>query len=149
LCYTGRRWRVLRAVISNLESLSEMLRTIRMQWAILHLLALNIARAWRWRLLRFRLLTYGVYEAHPWYGRQAAAHRWWQVNPRVAWLLFRHATAYGRWLVEMGAAMQAGQPGWWEQQAGPAGYERLRAWMDAENGPPLADSEETAGRQAE
>jgi len=102
-------------------------------------------RARRWHLLRFRLLTFGIYEPHRWSGRRAAAHRWWQVNPRVAWLLFRRAGAYGRWLVEMQMAARAGQPGWWEQQAGSAGYERLRAWMAAENAPPLEASDEESG----
>lgn len=99
------------------------------------LLAINMLRAWRWHLLGFRLATFGLYEPHPWYRQQGWRHRWWQVNPRVAWLLSRRALAYGRWLVEMEAATRRKAPGWWEQQAGPAGYERLRAWMDAENAP--------------
>ncbi len=125
------------------------MRTARMGWAAARLVAINIARAWRWHLLRFRLTTFGIYEPYPWYGRQMVAHRWWQVNPRVAWLLFRRTAAYGRWLVEMETATRAGQPGWWEQQAGPAEYGRLRAWMDAENGPPLAASDEESGHQAQ
>src|SRR5215469_13643670 len=121
--------------------LSKMRRTLRMRlpasrhWMLAHprLLALNIGRAWRWHLLGFRLMAFGLYEPHPWYGGRAHTHRWWQVNPRVAWLLFRHTAAYGRWLAEMKAATRTGRPGWWEQQAGPAGCERLRAWLDAEN----------------
>jgi hypothetical protein len=115
-----------------------MLRRVRLGWSAARLLARNIARARRWHLLRFRLVTFGVYEPHPWYGRQVAAHRWWQVNPRVVWLLVRRTAAYGRWLVEMQAVARAGQSSWWERQAGPAGYACLRAWMDAENAPPSA-----------
>ncbi len=130
--------------------LSEMQRTIKMHWAAARLLARNMAQARRWHLLGFRLTTFGLYEPYLWYQRRAdARHRWWQVNPRVAWLLFRHAASYGRWLVEMRAATRAGQSGWWEEQAGPAGYERLRAWIDAENGPSQAASEDAAGRVAE
>jgi hypothetical protein len=97
------------------------------------LLALNIARAWRWHVLGFRLATFGIYEPYRWYARRGFAHRWWQVNPRVAWLLFRHMPSYGRWLVEMEAAPRQGDSGWWEQFAGRAGYDRLCAWMVAEN----------------
>ena len=93
----------------------------------------NIARARRFRLLRFRLLTFGLYEPHPLYGRRVFAHPRWQVNPRVAWLLLRHTPSYGRWLVEMEAVARDGAAGWWEQYAGPEGASRLRAWMDAEN----------------
>lgn len=95
------------------------------------LLALNIARAWRWHVLGFRLATFGIYEPH----------RWWQVNPRVAWLLLRHTPSYGRWLVEMEAAPRQGRSGWWEQYAGRAGYDRLCAWMIAENGSSLSSEE--------
>ena len=99
----------------------------------LRLLLRNIARARRFRLLRFRLLTFGLYEPHPLYGRRVFAHPRWQVNPRVAWLLLRHTPSYGRWLVEMEAAARDGAMGWWEQCAGLEGASRLRAWMDAEN----------------
>ncbi|HEU5368920.1 MAG TPA: hypothetical protein VFU69_10665 [Ktedonobacterales bacterium] len=109
------------------------MQSIRGRWTGARLLALNVARARRWHLLRFRLLTFGLYEPHPWYGRRVFAHPWWQVNPRVAWLLVRRAPSYSRWLAEMEAAAQEGPDGWWQQQAGAAGYERLRAWIDAEN----------------
>ncbi|HEU5199467.1 MAG TPA: hypothetical protein VFU32_07510 [Ktedonobacterales bacterium] len=93
----------------------------------------NIARARRFRLLRFRLLTFGLYEPHPLYGRRVFTHPRWQMNPRVAWLLLRHTTSYGRWLVEMETVARDGAAGWWEYQAGPEGASRLREWMDAEN----------------
>lgn len=93
----------------------------------------NIARARRFRLLWFRLLTFGLYEPHPLYGRRVFAHPRWQANPRVAWLLLRHAPSYGRWLVEMETIADDGAAGWWERQAGPEGASRLRDWMDAEN----------------
>jgi hypothetical protein len=112
---------------------NETMRRIRTGWTGARLLALNIARAWRWHLLRFRLVTFGLYEPHPWYGRRVFTHPWWQVNPRVAWLLLRRARSYSRWLAEMEAPARQDQPGWWRQQAGPVGYERLRAWIDAEN----------------
>lgn len=109
------------------------MQSIRGRWTGARLLALNVARARRWHLLRFRLLTFGLYEPHPWYGRRVFAHPWWQVNPRVAWHLLRRVPSYSRWLAEMEAAAQEGPDGWWQQQAGAAGYERLRAWIDAEN----------------
>lgn len=95
----------------------------------------NIARARRYRLLRFRLLTFGLYEPHWLYGRRVFAHPRWQVNPRVVWLLLRHTPSYGRWLVEMEAVARNGAAGWWEHHAGPEGTASLRAWMDAENIP--------------
>ena len=99
------------------------------------LLLKNIARARRFRLLRFRLLTFGLYEAHWLYGRRVFAHPRWQVNPRVAWLLLRHTPSYGRWLVEMETVERAGATGWWAHHAGPEGAANLRAWIDAENTP--------------
>ncbi len=93
----------------------------------------NIARARRFRLLWFRLLTFGLYEPHSLYGRRVFAHPRWQMNPRVAWLLLRHTPSYGRWLVEMETIARDGAAGWWERQAGPEGVSRLRDWMDAEN----------------
>src|SRR5262245_17583931 len=56
----------------------------RMGWRGARLLAKNITVARRWHLLRFRLVTFGLYEPHPWHRRQGFAHRWWQINPRVA-----------------------------------------------------------------
>jgi hypothetical protein len=106
-----------------------------MGWGGARLLATNIIIARRWRLLRFRLVTFGLYEPHRWYRHQGGTHRWWQINPRVAWLLFRRIPAYSRWLVEMEATTRLGQPGWWEQHAGSAEHERLRAWIEAENAP--------------
>ncbi len=103
------------------------------RWASSRLLAANIRRARRFRLLRFRLATFGLFEPHPLYGRRAFSHPWWQVNPRVAWLLLRHTPAYGRWLAEMEATARGGAAGWWEHRAGPAGAGRLRAWISATN----------------
>ena len=100
----------------------------------LRLLLKNIVRAGRFRLLRFRLLTFGLYEPHPLYGRRVFAHPRWQVNPRVAWLLLRHTPSYGRWLLEMEVVARDGAAGWWEHHTGPEGASRLRAWIDAENG---------------
>jgi hypothetical protein len=112
------------------------MRSAWIGWAEARLLATNVVSARRWHLLRFRLATFGVYEPRRWSGQRVLAHRWWQVNPRVVWLLFRRMAAYSRWLVEMRAATRGGQPGWWEQQAGPEGYTRLRGWIEAENAPP-------------
>jgi hypothetical protein len=98
------------------------------------LLRTNIARARQMRLLRFRLITFGLYEPSALYGRRVFAHPSWQVNPRVAWLLLRRAPAYGRWLAEMEAVAAEGASGWWDERAGSEGAARLRAWMDAENG---------------
>ena len=119
----------------------ETMQSIRMAWTAARQLATNILRARRAHLLRFRLATFGLYEPHPWYGRRIFAHPWWQVNPRVAWLLFRRTAAYSRWLVEMEAATRGDGPGWWEQQAGLARYARLRAWIDAANTPPATSAE--------
>jgi hypothetical protein len=102
------------------------------------LLAANIVRAWRFRLLQFRLVTFGLYEPHPFYGFRVFAHPSWQVNPRVAWLLVRHLAAYSRWLAEMEAVTQRGAAGWWEHHLPRADYTRLRAWIAAENAPPAA-----------
>jgi len=102
----------------------------------LRLLAANILRARRFRLLRFRLATFGLYEAHALYGRRVFRHPWWQVNPRVAWLLLRHTRAYGRWLAEMEATAQGGAAGWWEERAGSTDAGRLRAWIAAANAAP-------------
>ncbi len=124
------------------------MRTVKTRWAAARLLALNIARASRLHLLHFRLVTFGLYEPRS-HGKRQMSPRWWQVNPRVAWLLLRHTAAYARWLAEMQAASREGQPGWWQQRAGPAGYERLRAWMAGENTSLLAASDEAAGRQAD
>ena len=95
----------------------------------------NIARARRFRLLRFRLLTFGLYEPHWLYGRRVFAHPRWQVNPRVVLLLLRHTPSYGRWLREMEVAARDGAAGWWEHSAGSEGAAGLRAWMDGENNP--------------
>ena len=109
-----------------------------MPWAAARLLVINLLRAWRAHLLRFRLATFGLYEPRSRSGRRVFAHSWWQVNPRVAWLLLRRAGSYSCWLVEMQAATKSTGSGWWQQQAGPAGYERLRAWMDATNVPSVS-----------
>ncbi len=124
--------------------MSEAMRPIRTRRCHIRLLASNIARTRRLHLLRFRLATFGLYEPHPLYGRRVFLHPWWQVNPRVAWLLFWRTAAYSRWLAEMEAATQKGQPGWWAHRLKRADYERLRAWMDAENAPQLAAPEEDA-----
>jgi len=107
------------------------------RWASLRLLLTNIGQARRYRLLRFRLITFGLYEPHPLYGRRVFAHPRWQVNPRVAWLLLHRMPAYSRWLAEMQANAQGGAMGWWEHRLGPEGAARLRAWMNAENAPSL------------
>ena len=121
------------------------MRPIKSGWTGARLLALNVARARRWHLLRFRLVTYGLYEAHRWYGRRVFAHPWWQVNPRVAWLLARRAGSYSRWLAEMETVARRGADGWWQERVSQADYERLRAWMDAENAPLAApDDQETS-----
>ncbi len=116
------------------------MRSVRRYWGGLRLLVTNIARTRRFHLLRFRLATFGLYEPHPWYGRRVFLHPWWQVNPRVARLLFRRLGAYGCWLVEMETIADGGQPGWWAQRVAQADYERLRAWINAENASSLAAS---------
>ncbi len=100
---------------------------------MLRLLRTNIARARRFRLLRFRLITFGLYEPSALYGWRVFTHPWWQVNPRVAWLLLRHTPSYGRWLAEIEATAQCGALGWWEQRAGSEGATHLQAWIDVEN----------------
>src|SRR5262249_25023696 len=124
-----------------------MMSAIKMPWTTARLLAINVLRARRVHLLRFRLATFGLYEPHPWYGRRVFAHPGWQVNPRVARLLLRRAGSYSRWLAEMQAATQQDGPGWWQQQAGPAGYARLRAWVDAANAPSASSAAPEASQR--
>jgi len=99
----------------------------------LRLLLRNIRRARQMRLLRFRLITFGLYEPSALYGRRMFAHPSWQVNPRVAWLLARRMSSYSHWLAEMETLAERGAAGWWDERAGSEGAARLRAWMDAEN----------------
>ena len=108
----------------------------------LRLLLANISRTRRVRLLRFRLITFGLYEPSPLYGRRIAAHPSWQVNPRVAWLLARHTLAYSRWLAEMEAVERDGAAGWWEQRAAPEGAARFRAWIAAQNEQPPEEGQD-------
>jgi hypothetical protein len=115
------------------KATSGRVRSVSMNWVGVRLLVKNLARAWQLHLLRFRLVTFGLYEPHPLYGRRVFLHPWWQINPRVAWLLLRRAAAYGRWLAEMEAATQRGQTDWWTYRVGQQGAQHLRAWMDAEN----------------
>src|SRR5215472_15787918 len=93
----------------------------------------NIARARHFRLLRFRLLTFGLYEPLWLYGRRVFAHPRWQVNPRVVRLLLQHTPSYGRWLREMEVVARDGASGWWEHSAGSEGAANLLTWMDTEN----------------
>ncbi len=100
---------------------------------LLRFLLRNLLGLWQFRLLRFRLITFGLYEPHPLYGGRVIARPTWQVNPRVAWLLLCRTPAYAGWLAEMEAVKQGGAAGWWERRVGSEGIARLRAWMDAEN----------------
>lgn len=109
------------------------MQTPKRWWSSLRLVLANISRMRRFRLLRFRLITFGLYEPYLLYGRRVFAHPSWQVNLRVAWLLLRQMPAYGRWLAELEAVERDGATGWWAQCAGPEGAARLRTWMDAEN----------------
>ncbi|HVC80934.1 MAG TPA: hypothetical protein VNL35_10610 [Chloroflexota bacterium] len=62
----------------------------------------------RYRLLRWRLETYGLYMPSLPHSRP-----WWRVNGRALAGLLRHRRAYAGWLREMTAVRLLGGPGWW------------------------------------